>query len=65
MQSALVAVQVLATSGEPGLRTIAGKVGLEGTRQSLVEALDAGLTVGAFVTLAELLHRLMPGIRLM
>jgi hypothetical protein len=65
-QSARVAAQVLATSGDGTLRGLAQRVGLDGCRQSLAEG-HAAVFAGAalLAPLAELLHRLTPGIRLM
>jgi len=66
-QRADLPVQVLATSGSPPLREIAGFVGLLADRARLVavwseKALFAGCSFGS---LAGLLHRLAPGVRLM
>lgn len=66
--AARLATQVLATSGEAVLERVAGVVGLEGTRAELVR-----VHVGAFgiageqrlASVAALLHRLAPGVRLM
>jgi hypothetical protein len=65
VQAALVPVQVLATSGDVTLRALAQALGLQAERGELVERYAAifGAT-SAFASLAELLHRLMPGIRL-
>ena len=52
--------QALASSAEPGLAVVAGRVGLNATRRALVEAGERGLG-----GLAALTHRLIPGLRLM
>jgi hypothetical protein len=65
--AALLVTQVLATSGEPTLAAVASSVGFEGTRRELVLALtDAGQvrTGERLSSLAALLHRLAPGLRL-
>jgi hypothetical protein len=58
-QTARVPVQVLAVAGG-ALHAVVRRVGLEATRAELVAAV--GLS---FAALAELLHRLAPGVRLM
>jgi hypothetical protein len=64
-QAALVPVQVLATSGEVTLRALAQDLGLLAERSEMVERYSAAFGVtSAFASLAELLHRLTPGIRL-
>ena len=64
-QAALVPVQVLATSGDVTLRALAQDLGLVAERSELVERYSAAFGVtSAFASLAELLHRLTPGIRL-
>jgi len=52
--------QVLAASGSAALEAIAKRVGLAGTRLDVVVALGGSLSA-----VAELLHRLTPGLRLM
>ena len=65
-QAARTATQVLASSGDAALRAVAQQVGLEALRQELVTAFAAAFTGGVvLLQLAELLHRLAPGIRLM
>jgi len=64
-QAARAPVQSLATSGSTMLRGVAQAVGLEGTREQLVEGYAATFAGTALTTLATLLHRLSPGIRLM
>ena len=66
--SARQAVQVLASSGGALLTRVAQAVGMEGTREDLVEKLAAqqGTAVGSRLgSAAALLHRLHPGVRLM
>ena len=65
-QAAGAATQVLACSGDATLRAVAQRVGLEACRHELVAAF-AAVFAGAvpLSSLAELLHRLAPGIRLM
>ena len=53
-------IQVLAASGSTALEAIAKGVGLPGTRRDVVVALG-----GRLGAVAELLHRLAPGLRLM
>ncbi len=57
---ARVLTQVLAASGSAALEASAKRVGLLGTRWEVVVALG-----GALWSVAELLHRLAPGLRLM
>ena len=65
-QAARVATQVLASSNDAALRAVAQAVGLDACRQELVDAFAAAFPGGFFLArLAELLHRLAPGIRLM
>ena len=65
-QSARVPMQVLASLGEVVLRGVAQGAGLEGSRWALVESYATALGGAApLAALAELLHRLSPGIRLM
>ncbi len=65
-QAALVAGQVLATSGGSTLRAVAQSVGLEASRGTLVSAYAAATASSSLLApLAVLLHRLSPGIRLM
>lgn len=65
-QAARMATQVLASSGGTAQRAVAQQVGLEARRQELVTAFAAAFTGGVvLLRLAELLHRLAPGIRLM
>jgi len=64
-QAALVPVQVLATSGDVNLRGLAQALGLQAERGEMVERYSAAFgATSAFASLAELLHRLTPGIRL-
>ncbi len=64
-QSALVATQALATSGDATLRTVAQRVGLAASRGALAKAYAASLERSALLApLAALLHRLSPGLRL-
>jgi len=65
VQAALIPVQVLATSGDVALRALAQALGLQAERGEMVERYSAAFgATSAFASLAELLHRLMPGIRL-
>lgn len=65
-QAARVPMQVLATSGDATLRGVAQRVGLDGCRQTLADGYAAVFAGAALLApLAELLHRLRPGIRLM
>jgi hypothetical protein len=65
-QAARVPMQVLATSGETVLCGVAKGAGLEGSRRALVDRFALALPGAApLAALAELLHRLSPGIRLM
>lgn len=65
LQAALVPVQVLATSGDKTLRAVAQAAGLGADRRELIAAYAAAFpSRGTFASLAELLHRLTPGIRL-
>lgn len=52
-------VQVLASSGDVGLETVARRLGLDATRREWVIAMNRSLAA-----LAALVHRLVPGIRL-
>jgi len=65
-QLSRVPVQVLSTSGDPQLRSVSQEVGLAASRGRLVSAWKAcRLCLGcALGSLAEQLHRLTPGIRL-
>ena len=64
-QAALASTQALATSGDPTLRAVAKRVGLEATRATLVEAYAAAVRTSSLLApLAALLQRLSPGIRL-
>jgi hypothetical protein len=68
LAAALVLTQGLATSGRETLRTIAGAVGLEATHGELVAAHAAQAASAPGLRLAELaalVHRLVPGLRLM
>jgi hypothetical protein len=59
-------MQVLAVSGGAALRGLARAVGLDGDRHSLLKAHGQSVAgVAVMATLAALLHRLSPGIRLM
>lgn len=65
-QAALVAVQALTTCGGQVLRGIGQAVGLDADRRQLIEAFRASTgAASAFASLAETLHRVTPGIRLM
>jgi hypothetical protein len=65
VQAALVPVQVLATSGDMDLRGLAQALGLQAERGEMVERYSAAFgAMSAFASLAELLHRLTPGMRL-
>ncbi len=64
-QAARAPVQSLATSGDGMLRAVAQAVGLDGSRKRLVEGYAAISAGAALTTLAAVLHRLSPGIRLM
>ena len=65
-QAALAATQALATSGDSALRAVAQRVGLAASRDALVEAYAASFeTSSPLASLAALLHRLSPGLRLM
>ena len=65
-QAARVPMQVLASSGEAVLRGVAQSAGLERSRRALVDSFAAAFAAAApLASLAELLHRLSPGIRLM
>jgi hypothetical protein len=63
-QAARAAAQALAASGDPTLRAVAQSVGLEASRGALVKAY-AEATASRLASLAALLHRLSPGLRLM
>lgn len=58
--AALMLVQVLATSGDAALETVARGLGLEATRRDWVVAMN-----GSLASLAGLVHRLVPGVRLL
>jgi len=58
--SARTLMQVLATSGNAMLEAVAQRIGLDGTRGAVVAALAMPL-----VTIAGLIQRLSPGVRLM
>jgi hypothetical protein len=58
--SARVLVSGLAASGKQAFEEVASMVGLEGTREALVARWGDD-----FASLAGLIHRLMPGVRLM
>lgn len=65
--AALLLVQLLATTMRPDLQQLAGELGLHATRRELVIALGAStsMPVGQRMqTLAALVHRLLPGVRL-
>lgn len=53
-------VSTLATSGEARWETLAARVGLDATRGAVLAAWQRGMA-----TLAALVHRLVPGVRLM
>lgn len=63
-QTARLPAQVLATSGSSLLCGLAQRVGLDGDRQALVAAYKARLGGSPLASLASLLHRLSPGVRL-
>jgi hypothetical protein len=65
-QAALAATQALAVSGDPTLRALAQRLGLQASREALVE--EYATAIGSSLLLAPvaaLLHRLSPGLRLM
>lgn len=65
---AALLVVVLSTAETPATTEVAGAVGLEGTRRALVaeHARQTAAPVGQRLTaLAALIHRLVPGVRLM
>jgi hypothetical protein len=65
-QTARVPMQLLASSGDATLRGVAQRVGLEGSRQTLVNSFATAFAAAVpLASLAVLLHRLSPGIRLM
>jgi phosphohistidine phosphatase SixA len=65
-QAALAATQALAVSGDPTLRAVAQRLGLDASRSALVEAYVAVVETSSLLApLAALLHRLSPGLRLM
>lgn len=65
-QAALAATQALATSGDPLLRAVAQGMGLEAPRSALAAAYAAAVEkTSSLASLAVLLHRLSPGLRLM
>ena len=65
-QLASVPMQVFASSGDAVLRGVAQRVGLEGSRQTLVKSYATAFADAVpLASLALLLHRLSPGIRLM
>lgn len=53
-------VQVLASSGDETLETLAGELGLDATRREWVIAMNYSLAASA-----ALIHRLVPGVRLL
>ena len=65
--SARQLVLLLATTSAPHSERVAMQVGLTGTRHALVRALAmvTGAATGALATLAALVHRLEPGVRVM
>jgi len=66
--SAALLVAALGTAERPELTAVAGAVGLEGTRRELVDEHTrmAAVPVGQQLTqVAALVHRLLPGVRLM
>ena len=64
-QAARVPMQVLASSGDGTLRGVAQGAGLEGSRRALVDSFAAAFAAAVpLASLAELLPRLSPGIRL-
>jgi len=66
--SAALLVAALGTAERPELTVVAGAVGLEGTRRELVEEHTrmAAVPAGQHLTqVAALVHRLVPGLRLM
>lgn len=64
-QTAIAAMQALATSGDPTLRAVAQRVGLAASRDVLARAYAASFETSSLAPLATLLHRLSPGLRLM
>lgn len=65
-QAALAATQALATSGDPALRVVAQRVGLDAPRIALAKMYATAIESSSLLApLAALLHRLSPGLRLM
>ena len=65
-QAAIAATQLLAISGDPTLRAVAQRVGLDGIRADLVVTYREAIALPSLLApLAALLHRLSPGLRLM
>ena len=65
-QTARVPMQLLASAGDATLRDVAQRVGLEGCRQTLAKSYAIAFASAVpLASLAVLLHRLSPGIRLM
>ncbi len=65
-QAALAATQALAVSGDPTLRVLAQRLGLQASREALVEKYATAVGSSSLLApLASLLHRLSPGLRLM
>lgn len=66
LQAALAPVQLLALSLDAQLRSLAQQAGLEASREQLIAAYAARAPEHCpFSALAELLHRMHPGIRLL
>lgn len=64
--SASILIQLLATSGQPTLSSVAASCRLEATRQTLVVTYSAAVKgKSAIADLSALSHRLLPGVRLM
>jgi hypothetical protein len=65
-QAAIAATQALVISGDPTLRAVGQRVGLDGARAALVVAYGEAIALPSLLApLAALLHRLSPGLRLM
>lgn len=65
-QAARAPAQALATSSNATLREVVQRVGLDASRQALVDAYAAAIASTVLLApLAVLLHRLSPGLRLM
>ena len=64
--SAGILIQLLATSGQPALSSVAASCGITATRQTLVATYSAAINGEVVLAdLSALNHRLSPGVRLM